>query len=82
MEISLTLKLVKSVNGPESVCPFTVIDSFTNPMNDVMGRISAMRSQFDFGEAASMAWIYFVIVLAAIGVVTGMVRKYIYYEND
>ena len=61
---------------------FTVIDSFTNPMNDVMGRISAMRSQFDFGEAASMAWIYFVIVLAAIGVVTGMVRKYIYYEND
>ena len=61
---------------------FTVIDSFTNPMNKVMERISAMRSQFDFGEAASMAWIYFVIVLAAIGIITAMVSRYIYYEND
>jgi ABC-type sugar transport system permease subunit len=61
---------------------FTVIDSFTNPMNKVMERISAMRSQFDFGEAASMAWIYFVIVLAAIGIITGTVSRFIYYENE
>lgn len=61
---------------------FTVIDSFTNPMNRVMERISAMRSQFDFGEAAAMAWIYFIIVLMAIGIVYGLMKKFIFYEND
>ena len=61
---------------------FTVIDSFTNPMNSVMNRISAMRSQFDFGEASAMAWIYFVVVIAAIGGVTAMMNRFIYYENN
>ena len=41
---------------------FTVIDSFTNPMNSVMNRISTMRSQFDFGEASAMAWIASVVL--------------------
>ena len=61
---------------------FTVIDSFTNPMNKVMNRISAMRSQFDFGEASAMAWIYFAVVIAAIGIVTAVMNRFIYYEND
>ena len=61
---------------------FTVIDSFTNPMNKVMNRISAMRSQFDFGEASAMAWIYFAVVIAAIGIVTAVMNRFIYYENE
>ena len=61
---------------------FTVIDSFTNPMNSVMNRISVMRSQFDFGEASAMAWIYFAVVIAAIGIVTALMNKAVYYEND
>lgn len=61
---------------------FTVIDSFTNPMNSVMNRISAMRSQFEFGGASAMAWIYFAVVIAAVGIVTGLMRRTVYYEND
>ncbi len=61
---------------------FTVIDSFTNPMNSVMNRISTMRSQFDFGEASAMAWIYFAVVIAAIGIVTALINRFIYYENE
>ena len=61
---------------------FTVIDSFTNPMNSVMNRISTMRSQFDFGEASAMAWIYFAVVIAAIGIVTALINRSIYYENE
>ena len=61
---------------------FTVIDSFTNPMNKVMERIGTMRSQFDFGEAAAMAWVYFGVVLAAIGAVTALIRRSVYYENE
>ena len=41
-----------------------------------------MRSQFDFGEASAMAWIYFAVVIAAIGIVTALMNKAVYYEND
>lgn len=61
---------------------FTVIDSFTSPMNKVMNRIIDMKNQWAFGEASAMAWIYFLIVLAAIGLITAIVNKFIYYEVD
>lgn len=61
---------------------FTVIDSFTSPMNGVMNRIIAVKNEWAFGEASAMAWIYFLIVLAAIGVIAFAVNKLIYYETD
>ncbi len=61
---------------------FTVIDSFTSPTNSVMNRIIDMKNQWAFGEASAMAWIYFLIVLAAIGLITAIVNKFIYYEVD
>lgn len=61
---------------------FTVIDSFTNPMNKVMNRIIDVKNEWAFGEASAMAWIYFLIVLAAIGVVAFAVNKLVYYETD
>lgn len=61
---------------------FTVIDSFTSPMNSVMNRIIAVKNEWAFGEASAMAWIYFLIVLAAIGVVAFAVNRLIYYETD
>ena len=61
---------------------FTVIDSFTNPMNSVMNRIVSMKNQWEFGAASAMAWIYFAIVIAVITIIAGAVRRFIYYEND
>lgn len=61
---------------------FTVIDSFTSPTNEVMKRILAMRDDWKFGEYSAMAWIYFGIVLVAIGIITAIVNKFIYYEVD
>ncbi|MCR5599996.1 MAG: sugar ABC transporter permease [Ruminococcus sp.] len=61
---------------------FTVIDSFTNPMNMVMNRIVDMKDQWEFGSASAMAWIYFAVVLAAVGLITLIVNKFIYYENE
>ena len=61
---------------------FTVIDSFTSPTNTVMKRILAMKEDWKFGEASAMAWIYFLIVLGAIGLITVIVNKLIYYEVD
>ncbi len=61
---------------------FTVIDSFTSPTNKVMGRILAMGSDWKFGEAAAMAWIYFGTILAAIGMISFAASRFIYYETD
>lgn len=61
---------------------FTVIDSFTSPMNKVMNRIIAVKNEWAFGEASAMAWIYFLIVLAAIGVIAFAVNRLVYYETD
>lgn len=61
---------------------FTVIDTFTSPVNTVMKRILTMRSDFRFGEASAMAWIYFGIILASIGLTMSVIKKSAYYEND
>lgn len=61
---------------------FTVIDSFTSPTNKVMERILAMGSDWKFGEAAAMAWIYFGTILAAIGMISFAASRFIYYETD
>ncbi len=61
---------------------FTIIDSFTDPNNAVMGRISDLQMDWKYGEASAMAWIYFSIVLVAIGIVTLIMNKFIYYEVE
>ncbi|MBO5163853.1 MAG: sugar ABC transporter permease [Ruminococcus sp.] len=61
---------------------FTVIDSFTSPTNTVMKRILALRDDWQFGVISSMAWIYFGIILASIGIITFIANKFIYYEVD
>lgn len=54
---------------------FTVIDTFTNPMNTVMKRILALRSEFKFGEASAMVWIYFAVILVSIGLAGAVMRR-------
>lgn len=61
---------------------FTFIDAFTNPTNAVMKRIFEIRNDLNFGLSAAMSWIYFGVVLAVIGVVTLISRKWIYYGNE
>lgn len=61
---------------------FTVIDSFTSPTNAVMNRILTIKEDLKFSEASAMAWIYFAVILAAIGIITAVVNKFIYYETD
>lgn len=61
---------------------FTVIDSFRSPTNKVMGRIMQAKEDWAFGNASAMAWIYFVIILAAIGIMTYIINKFVYYENE
>lgn len=61
---------------------FTVIDSFTDPSNEVMGRIGDLQMDWKYGEASAMAWIYFAIVMAAVGIITAVINKFVYYEVE
>ena len=55
---------------------FTIIDSFTDPNNVVMGRILDLQSDWQYGPASAMAWVYFAIVLAAVGIITAIINKF------
>ncbi len=59
---------------------YTVIDAFTSQSNRVMNEIltQADKSQ---GQSAAMAWIYFLIVIALIAVVSGIVSAFVFYQR-
>ena len=61
---------------------FTVIDSFTSPTNAVMERILSVKEELRFGTASAMAWFYFAVIFAALGIAALIVNRFIYYEND
>lgn len=61
---------------------YTVIDCFTDSSNRVMKLVLEKSSEWAFGYMSAMAWIYFGIILAALGVVTVVLSKLIHYEVD
>lgn len=62
---------------------FTVIDSFTNPMNKAMKRIMVFQSEdLNYGLASAMTWIYFAVVLVSIGLICAIINRFIYYEVE
>lgn len=61
---------------------YTVIDSFTSEKNSVMSYISSVYSQADGMElSAAMSWIYFLIVIAIVGVVAAILSTVVFYQR-
>lgn len=61
---------------------YTVVDCFTDSSNRVMKLVLEKSSDWDFGYSAAMAWVYFGIILVALGIVTVVLSKLIHYEVD
>ncbi len=62
---------------------YTIVDTFSDPSNAVLHQIDELiTATFDYGQAAAMVWVYFVIVLAIIGLVFLVCKKLIFYEVD
>lgn len=61
---------------------FSVIDSFTDPGNAVMRRIGELRSDWKFGESSAMVWLYFAVVMAAVGIISAVINKFVIDENE
>ena len=56
-----------------------IIDSFTDPNNVVMGRILDLQSDWQYGPASAMAWVYFLCVIVALGIVSLIISRRVYY---
>ena len=60
---------------------YTVIDSFTDPTNEVMGRLLEIQSEWRYGLSAAMAWSYFGIILVVLGIIFAIMNKLVWYED-
>ena len=61
---------------------YTIIDSFTTDSNVVMSYIASVYNKTDGNVVSSaMAWMYFLIVLAIIGIVAGLMSAYVFYQK-
>lgn len=59
---------------------YTIIDFFMKSDNEVMEKISeTMITKMDYGFSSAMAWIYFGIVMAIIGISSFLISKVVYY---
>lgn len=61
---------------------YTIIDAFVATDNKVMKYVLKAASEWNHGYSAAMAWIYFAIVGAILGIVCLIVSKFVYYENE
>ena len=62
---------------------YTVIDSFTSASNQVMSYIDNIYRSAANGQVLSsaMSWMYFLIVIAMIAIVAGLLSMYIFYQR-
>ena len=62
---------------------YTIIDFFMKNDNRVMERINVvMYSNFDFGQASAMSWIYFGVAILFIGISAFIINKGVHYYED
>lgn len=61
---------------------YTIVDFCMRTDNEVMKKIQeVMLENLNYGSASAMSWIYFGIVLAAIGITSLLISKVVYYYD-
>ena len=61
---------------------YTIIDAFTSSTNTVMSYINDVYSKTDGDVLSSaMAWMYFLVVILIIAVVSGILSAYVFYQR-
>lgn len=61
---------------------YTIIDAFVSTDNDVMNQVLKQSQLGEYGYSAALAWIYFAIIGAILGIVVVIVNRFVYYENE
>ena len=73
----ITLPMVSSLILVNIV--YTVIDFFVKTDNQVMTKISDTVAKMEYGFSSAMAWVYFLCVLAILGIVSLLISRRVYY---
>ena len=61
---------------------YTIIDFCMRSDNEVIDKISeVMVGQMDYGFASAMSWVYFLVVMAFVGVSAAIISKGVYYYD-
>ena len=61
---------------------YTIVDSFVDPGNKVMGIVLNKARSWEHGYSAAMAWAYFAIIGVVLAIVVAIINKFIYYEVE
>jgi ABC-type sugar transport system permease subunit len=63
---------------------YTLVDSFTDPFNQVLDYIrqTAFAGGFRLGYAAALGWIYFFIVFLILAIVVRITNRYVFYAGE
>lgn len=61
---------------------YTVIDVFVDSQNPVMQYVIAQSRSWNFGFCTAMAWTYFLIIAVALGIITLIASKFVFYQVD
>lgn len=61
---------------------YTVIDAFVATDNEVMECVLKASQNWEYGTSAALAWIYFAIIGACLAIITVIVNRFVFYENE
>ncbi|MCR5330536.1 MAG: sugar ABC transporter permease [Lachnospiraceae bacterium] len=62
---------------------YTVVDFCMRSDNQVIDKIqTVMVSKQSYGPASAMAWIYFIVIMAFIGITSFLISKVVYYSDE
>lgn len=61
---------------------YTVIDVFIDANNPVMQEVLAKNTNWQYGLSTAMAWTYFLIVGVALGIISAIISKFVFYQVD
>ena len=57
---------------------YTIVDFFMKTDNEIMSKISQTMYSLEFGFSSAMAWSYFIVCMALIGISSAIISKVVY----
>ncbi len=61
---------------------YTIVDFCTKSNSDLMTLItSTLFVKFDYGLTAAMSWVYFVIIMGILGIISFIITRWVYYYD-
>ncbi len=61
---------------------YTIVDFFTKSDSEFMKMINDnLLKDFNYGRSSAMSWVYFVIIMAILGIVSLIISKRVYYYD-